>query len=682
MNSLNRVLLSMGINRLSLKAKIWGGFALVIFFLVLVSVITASSLTVAQRNVDIVVNQVQPLVQKSTRLSNALSDTTGALGYYLLSKESVFREQYVNGIATVETVLAELKQHVQQYPDEKTTALINEIEKDIQKFVAYREEMLQLAENEMLNKPGVAYSAQNMNPLSQEILQLMTQSILSEMNEPASESRRNLLNDLHDMRYAWANVMNGARAFLAFRGENSINEYKLYFDLSGDKLKKVHSYGNKLTLDQLDATDQLKESRQKFGEHFNHLIKIHGGEDWRKDVALIRGELGLVIARVKRNLEQLVDNARNVINAESSALFTLVSGARASVMLLVTIGVIAGVFLAWAVNSLITGPINQAVAAMNDIAEGEGDLTRRLNVNGRDEVAQLSIAFNKFIEKIQSLIRDVAGSTTQLSTAAEAMVNITNETSHGVSQQQTQTEMVAAAITEMAHTVQEVALNTEQASAAAMQANQEASKGKKIVADTMGSIKKLAGEVEKAASVIQQLDSDSDSIGGVLEVIQGIAEQTNLLALNAAIEAARAGEQGRGFAVVADEVRTLASRTQDSTQEIKTMIEKLQSGAQRAVEVMQEGKSQASATVDMAARADAALAAITSEVDQISQMNAQIAEAARQQGTVAEEVNENVVNITHIAETTSSGAQQLASSGQELKSLANSLQAQIGHFKI
>jgi methyl-accepting chemotaxis protein len=233
----------------------------------------------------------------------------------------------------------------------------------------------------------------------------------------------------------------------------------------------------------------------------------------------------------------------------------------------------------------------------------------------------------------------------------------------------------------MAATSQEVARNTAAAANAARQADSETQAGREVVNQAIDAIDHLAQEVVSAADVIHRLEAESGKIGTVLDVIRGIAEQTNLLALNAAIEAARAGEQGRGFAVVADEVRTLATRTQESTQEIQKMIERLQTGAKSAVQVMEQGRSKAQVSVQQAARAGTSLDTIATAVSAISDMNAQIASAAEEQGAVAEEINRNITNISQIANQTASGAEQTATASAELAKLAARLQTHVGRFK-
>ncbi|HHJ14101.1 MAG TPA: methyl-accepting chemotaxis protein [Gammaproteobacteria bacterium] len=347
---------------------------------------------------------------------------------------------------------------------------------------------------------------------------------------------------------------------------------------------------------------------------------------------------------------------------------------------LVVIALVGGI--GFFISSLVTRNIRRVTDSLEDMARGEGDLTVRLPESGHDEIGQLVTNFNTFVGKMQGLIGEIVASIAQLASAAEEMSAISAESNNNVATQQAETEQVATAMNEMTATVQEVARNATQTSAAAHEASGEAVNGRKVVEETIASINTLAGEVEKAAETIQQLEHDSENIGSVLDVIRGISEQTNLLALNAAIEAARAGEQGRGFAVVADEVRTLASRTQESTLEIQNMIESLQAGAAQAVTVMEQGRNQAQVSVANAARAGESLQAITESVTRISDMNTQIASAAEEQSAVTGEIDRNIANIRQLGDQTTQGAKQTAASSQEMAQLAGQLQQLVGQFRV
>ena len=347
---------------------------------------------------------------------------------------------------------------------------------------------------------------------------------------------------------------------------------------------------------------------------------------------------------------------------------------------LLLVGVIIVAVNAMIVNRTVIRPLQAVERTLDNIASG--DLMVTFPDDRNDEVGHLFRVMQGMAGRLRADIGQVRSSAERLQQVTAEMARFTRDTLSGTDRQRSETEQVATAITQMNQTVHHVADNANQAAAAARVADEATVAGKQVISETLASIEALAHQTEQAAEVIHRLNRFTESIGGVLNVIQGIAEQTNLLALNAAIEAARAGEQGRGFAVVADEVRTLASRTQESTRQIGSTIEELQQVVREAVTLMSKGAEQAHHSLDYTGAAERALTTITERVTEITVMNEQIAHASREQNSVSEEINRNIINISQIADHTAEGAQETARTGSTLSKMVSDLQAIVAHFKV
>jgi len=350
-------------------------------------------------------------------------------------------------------------------------------------------------------------------------------------------------------------------------------------------------------------------------------------------------------------------------------------------LVLAVIGLLVLVSVNLLIRSSINGPLRQAMQAMNDIATGEGDLTRRLNGEGNDEVAGLARGFNAFTDKLAVVIDDLRDVVSRNRSIADDVGNAMALAETSYNQQKNELDTIASAVEEMSATAQEVAARMTDSSEAAKEAGAQSSRGHQTAENTSTMMTRLAEDISKASSAITELETNSKTIGSVLGVIRGIAEQTNLLALNAAIEAARAGEQGRGFAVVADEVRTLASRTQSSTMEIQTMITALQSGTAGAVQSMASSFKQSEEMQIQVETSRGALVSIAASVDTITDMTQQVASAAEEQSHTSNEIAKSLTQLSTLGDHVMRELKTTASNTEQLKRTAEELDRLAGQFK-
>ncbi|MEC8428307.1 MAG: methyl-accepting chemotaxis protein [Pseudomonadota bacterium] len=400
-------------------------------------------------------------------------------------------------------------------------------------------------------------------------------------------------------------------------------------------------------------------------------------------------KFALVADNKKRLLDQLTESLKAFNVSSHEAFSETVVGAIETEKNNLKLGIIIGVVtvaltvaISFSIIMVITGGLDKIVSSLKDIAQGEGDLTRRIDHKGKDELATLVTWFNVFVEKLQGTIGDVVNVITPLSNASNELSSLSTETAVISSEQRESSEFISSAMEDMLVSVSDESDKANSAARTSTDANEDAKEGLVVVNSTVSSINELASEVERAAEVIIKLESDTESVAGILDVIKGIAEQTNLLALNAAIEAARAGEQGRGFAVVADEVRTLASRTQESTLEIQNVIEQLQTAARSAVTVMEQGKQQAQNSVEQAGETGASLESITTKVASITENSLEIAESVEHQKAFAVSIKEKAETMRDASQVADQNTSKVSDLSGSLKGFADQLSTVATQFKV
>ncbi|KPB22668.1 Methyl-accepting chemotaxis protein I serine chemo receptor protein [Pseudomonas savastanoi] len=423
-------------------------------------------------------------------------------------------------------------------------------------------------------------------------------------------------------------------------------------------------------LDTGTQADQLKQLETSLAAYRKALQSFKAAT---ADIAQARKEMtvqGQDIVKISEAMYQLQLDRRDQESAQ----------ARTTQITCTLLAIILGMIAAVIITRQITRPLQETLAVVDRIASG--DLTQTLAVTRRDELGVLQQGIQRMGSTLRELIGGIRDSVVQIASAAEELSAVTEQTSAGVNSQKVETDQVATAMHEMSATVAEVARNAEQASQAASNADREARDGDKVVGEAIVQIERLANEVGRSADAMNQLEQESDKIGKVMDVIKAVAEQTNLLALNAAIEAARAGEAGRGFAVVADEVRGLAQRTQQSTVEIETLVAALQSGTRQVSSIMLSSRELTVSSVQLSRQAGTSLGSITQTVSNIQAMNQQIAAAAEEQSAVAEEISRSIVNVRDVSEQTASASEETAASSVELARLGGQLQTMVSHFRI
>jgi len=671
---------------LTVAMKIIGGFATISLLLIL----TSSNSLLNLNTISESTSQQNELAIPMLKGSNKLSLQLGQMSNFTL------KGYYKNDLATLTDALNSYKQINAQFTPEfeqlKTlvqneSELLNNLEEVtpiFAKFEAAATGVFEKRKTAIEQQNALNEKINNVEEKSDNAITLLLDLADNQLAESQLQGAINLGEQLENQLNSIVSSSFEYRDTLS-TGTAELIESEISFSLSNAQ-SSVNEIIAELMMSDVDGV--IAEDLGGTFSELEELLSASTGILYHKKAQLFANQEAEAVLKIEEEsttiANKILDNQVGLANQTTIMTSELVKGSVSSGNTQTIIIMIVSIVIAMVIARITLTSITRPLARVNDMLHivSSGDLSRKLDESGQDEFAQLSKNCNVLIDSLRNLIDSIVNRSSQLAAAAEQTSAVTAQSTTAIEEQRSQVEQAASATTEMSSTAQSVLSSANDALGEIKQADDEAERVKVISVRNRDTIEQLAIEVDSAAQVINQLQQDSASIGSILDVIRGIAEQTNLLALNAAIEAARAGEQGRGFAVVADEVRTLASRTQESTSEIQSMIEALQSGASKAVSVMDSGKSKASDCVVQSEEADTALETIIHAVHEAFDRSSQIASAAEEQSVVSQEISNNLESIVAIAEQTTIGSQQTASSSSEVAKLAEELQQSVQEFKL
>ncbi|MFT7005869.1 MAG: methyl-accepting chemotaxis protein [Colwellia sp.] len=670
---------------LTVAMKIIGGFAIISILLILTSLISLLNLSTISESTNQQNELAIPMLKGSNKLSLQLSQMSNATLKAFYQNDLTALAEDLNSYQTIDSQFTPAFKQLKILAQNESK-LINNLNKITEIFTKFEEEASAVFENRKVSiehKNALSETVNNLEEKADDtvtlLLDLADHRLANSKLQRAislSEQLENQLNSIVSSSFEYRDTLSDSTADLI--------ESEISFSLQGAQ-RSVSEIIAELTMSDVSGIAQDLEDAFI---NIETLLSADTGIIFYKKAQLVANQQAKnslkageeETTKANKILDIQVDLANQTTIKASELVKSSVASGNTQTTFIMVVSIIIAIVIARFTLISITRPLARVNDMLNIVSSG--DLSHKLDEKGQDEFALLSKNCNLLIDSLRNLIESIVNRSSQLAAAAEQTSAVTAESTTAIEEQRSQVEQAASATTEMSSTAHSVLSSANDALGEIKHADDEAERVKVISARNRKTIEQLANEVDSAAQVINQLQQDSASIGGILDVIRGIADQTNLLALNAAIEAARAGEQGRGFAVVADEVRTLASRTQESTSEIQTMIEALQTGASKAVTVMDTGKLKASDCVKQSEEADKALETITHAVHEAFDRSSQIATAAEEQSVVANEISENLESIVAIAEQTTTGSQQTAASSSEVARLAEELQQSVQEFKL